>query len=96
MSKSGDKLFDIKPTETHPYTVSNILFAFQHNAHTHIDSVKGKTDLDMLRMLIEEVGEAAAAINGDHEDPVELELQQIGGIVLNWWLMRYCDRKDAI
>lgn len=37
-----------------------------------------------LRMLVEEVGELAEALAGDHEHEPEDELVQIGGIVLHW------------
>lgn len=37
-----------------------------------------------LRMLVEEVGELAAALAGDHEHPPEWELRQIAGIALHW------------
>ena len=37
-----------------------------------------------LRTLLEEVAELAAALDGKHEHPPELELVQIAGICLTW------------
>ena len=37
-----------------------------------------------LRMLVEEVGELAAALAGDHQHPPDWELRQIAAIALHW------------
>lgn len=39
---------------------------------------------ERMRVLVEEVEELAGALVGNHEHPPELELIQIGGIVINW------------
>ena len=54
------------------------------NAAAHDNVWQNKDDLYWLAGLIEEVGELAEALIGDHEHlPVE-ELMQIGGIAVNW------------
>jgi hypothetical protein len=62
--------------------------AIVHNANTHSVSAYGKSDLQFLRMLLEEVGELAEALDGAHEHPAEVELVQIAGIALNWLRLR--------
>lgn len=37
-----------------------------------------------LQRMMQEVGELASVMAGDHDDTVEHELQQIGSIALNW------------
>ena len=37
-----------------------------------------------LRTLLSEISELAYALDGEHEHPPELELVEIGGIVVNW------------
>ena len=41
-----------------------------------------------LSRLVEEVGELAQALNGRHEDPIELELTEIASIATSWLAMR--------
>jgi len=41
-----------------------------------------------LKKLMQEVGELASALAGDHEDPAEWELMQIRAICGNWLRMR--------
>ena len=41
-----------------------------------------------LSRLIEEIGELAQALNGRHEDPVELELTEIASIATSWLALR--------
>lgn len=37
-----------------------------------------------LRMIVEEIGELAKGLAGDHEHSARYELVQIGGIAANW------------
>ena len=54
------------------------------NAAGHDNVWQDEDDLFWLAGLIEEVGELAESLIGDHEHlPVE-ELMQIGGIAVNW------------
>jgi N-acetylmuramoyl-L-alanine amidase len=47
-----------------------------------------------LRTLVEEVGELAEALAGDHEHGPGIELTQIGGIVAHWLInLRYPDEE---
>lgn len=41
-----------------------------------------------LARLMQEVGELASVLAGDHSDPLEHELKQIAAICLNWLEMR--------
>lgn len=41
-----------------------------------------------LARLMEEIGELAGTLVGDHDDPTDLELTQIAGICINWLEMR--------
>lgn len=50
------------------------------NALAHVD-YQPRPD---FHQLVEEVLELSQAIRNKHEHPIELELIQIGGIVLNW------------
>lgn len=50
------------------------------NAQAHID-YQPRPD---FHQLVEEVLELSQAVRGHHEHPVEFELIQIAGIVLNW------------
>jgi len=50
------------------------------NAQAHVDH-RPRPD---FHQLVEEVLELSMAIRGNHEHPIEIELIQIGGIVLNW------------
>ncbi len=45
---------------------------------------RDKPDDYWLACLMEEVGELAGALVGNHEGPVEWELKQIGAICTNW------------
>ena len=48
-----------------------------------------------LQMLVEEVGELAAALGERHEHEPSHELIQIGGITLNWLMrLELQDRRD--
>lgn len=62
-------------------TLSEALSEIGINATYH--AVNGYSVPD-LRMLVEEIGELAAALAGTHEHTPALELVQIGGIVANW------------
>lgn len=46
----------------------------------------------LLALINEELGELSAAIMGKHEHPPELELIQLGGLILNW-LRCYSDEQ---
>lgn len=41
-----------------------------------------------MERLMQEVGELASALAGDHDDPPEWELKQIAAICINWLEMR--------
>jgi len=43
-------------------------------------------------MLLEEVAELAAALEGKHEHSPEIELVQIGGIAANWLRLQAAGR----
>lgn len=43
-----------------------------------------KDDNYWLQRLMQEVGELASVMAGDHDDTMEHELLQIGSIALNW------------
>lgn len=49
---------------------------------------RDKPDSYWLARLMEEVGELAGSLVGDHDDPPEWELTQIAGICINWLEMR--------
>ena len=45
---------------------------------------RDKDDSYWLARLMQEVGELASSLVGDHEDTPEHELQQIASIAINW------------
>lgn len=45
-----------------------------------------------MERLMQEIGELAGTLAGDHPDPTELELIQIASICINWLAMRRGER----
>ena len=66
----------------------------QANADAHCHHWAGKSDDYWLQRLMQEVGELASVLAGDHPDTVEHELTQIGGIAVDW-LRRLAHPEDA-
>lgn len=63
----------------------NIIEAVIENAdHFEYKWKEHKTDARKFLSLMEEVGELASSLKGDHEHPMEVELIQIAGICINW------------
>lgn len=54
----------------------------------HKETWRGMGEHYWLARLVQEVGELASALVGDHEDPADWELTQIAAICLNWLEMR--------
>lgn len=54
----------------------------------HSETWRDMPESYWLARLMEEVGELASSVVGDHKDPVEWELTQIAAICLNWLDMR--------
>lgn len=50
---------------------------------------RGETESYWLQRLMQEVGELASVMAGDHTDTIEHELTQIASICVNWLDMRY-------
>jgi hypothetical protein len=65
-------------TTNHRPILANTAHDLMTNARAH------RASRPDLRMLVEEVGELASALAGDHEHDPEFELVQIGGIALHW------------
>ena len=53
-------------------------------ANRHNSYWLDKDDHYWFERLSQEVGEIGGTIAGDHEGPLELELEQVAGICLNW------------
>lgn len=73
------------------YQVDN-LFLERVNRHNHhwID----KDSHYWYERLLQEVGELGGVLAGDHADPIELELAQVGGICLSW--LRKMEREGTL
>lgn len=56
----------------------------KHRHGTPVEGWDQARDLRYLRSLMEEVGELASALANKHEHPMELEVIQAAGILLNW------------
>lgn len=69
---------------TNVRTVAEADLRIVHNRQQHNMIWRDRPDSYWLARLVEEVGELAAALEGRHEHTPELELEQIGGIVINW------------
>jgi hypothetical protein len=54
----------------------------------HVETWRDKPEDYWLARLMQEVGELASSLVGDHDDPPEWELKQIAAICLNWLDMR--------
>ena len=75
-------------------TVPQIALGIEELAMGYPDWWPNKPDTYWLMRLMQEVGEAASALAGDHEGPLNWELCQIAGICMNWLgrrNMRYAD-----
>jgi len=53
-------------------------------ADEYADKWRDRDDAYWLQRLMQEVGELASALAGDHPDSPEHELEQIGSIAINW------------
>jgi hypothetical protein len=60
--------------------IENVTKRVLDHANQWID----KDDHYWFERLSQEVGEIGGTIAGDHEGPLELELEQVAGICLNW------------
>ena len=60
----------------------------------HWSTWRDKDDCYWLVQLVEEVGELAQSLVGEHEHEPELELAQIASICVNWLTMR--QRQEAL
>lgn len=69
--------------EFDPVLKSVVDLAFEHR-----ETWRDKPEDYWLARLMQEVGEAASSLVGDHDDPVEWELTQIAAICINWLEMR--------
>ena len=49
---------------------------------------RDKPESYWMARLMQEVGELASSLIGEHKDPPELELKQIASICINWLEMR--------
>jgi hypothetical protein len=58
------------------------------------DKWRDQPETYWLARLVEEIGELAGAMVGDHPDPVDHELVQIASIGLNWLEMRAKRKMD--
>lgn len=57
-------------------------------AKEHCETWRDQPEGYWLARLMQEVGEAASSLIGDHEHPLEWELIQIASICVNWLEMR--------
>lgn len=63
----------------------HIVEALVRNAEKHEARwTKGPNHPGYMFSLVEELGELATALQGKHEHPPELELLQLGGLIINW------------
>jgi len=58
------------------------------NAEKHSHKHRGRSDDFWMMMLMEEVAELVLSLRGEHDDPPELELEEIAGICINWLAKR--------
>ena len=57
-------------------------------AYNHAETWRDKDNSYWLARLMQEVGELASSLVGDHDDSPEHELRQIASIALNWLELR--------
>jgi hypothetical protein len=62
-------------------------------AYLHSSTWRDKSDSYWLSRLMQEVGELASSLVGDHCDPVDRELEQIASICINWLRRRYSNEQ---
>jgi len=68
------------PTEAERYWLIQIESTIQK----HADRWQDKSEAYWLARVMQEVGEFASALAGDHDDPAEWEAVQIISILTNW------------
>lgn len=75
--------------------IQDILTSVLVNWSTHTQVWRDKHDEYWMMRLMQEVGELASSLAGDHEDSPEHKLEQIAGIAINWLIKREIERQGS-
>jgi len=75
-----DRMFDTEKVDTS----AGLIALSDRLEEQHAETWRDKPDEYWLARLMQEVGELASALVGDHDDTPEWELAQIAAICRNW------------
>lgn len=67
-----------------PITLYSAEYEVVNHRRQYLTHWRDRPDDYWLARLMQEVGELASSLVGDHDDPPEHELRQIAGICINW------------